>query len=34
MSKAAERLKHDPEKWEPVVHATNAERVCAQIMRK
>src|SRR5882724_3092811 len=25
-------LMHDPEKWEPVFHATNAKRVCAQIM--
>jgi len=27
-------LEHDPEKWEPVFHATNAKRVCAQIMLK
>jgi len=25
---------HDPEKWEPVFLATNAERVCAEIMLK
>jgi hypothetical protein len=25
---------HDPEKWKPVFHATNAKRVCAQIMPK
>ena len=27
-------MTHDPEKWEPVFLATNAERVCAEIMRK
>jgi hypothetical protein len=27
-------LEHDPEKWKPVFHATNAKRVCAQIMLK
>jgi hypothetical protein len=28
------RLVHDPEKWVPVSLATNAERVCAEIMHK
>jgi hypothetical protein len=36
-----EAIEHDPDpkgrvsaKWKPVFHATNAERVCAQIMLK
>jgi hypothetical protein len=27
-------LEHDPEKWTPASLATNAERVCAEIMLK